>query len=186
LGNLIRGDEAMSGDNENGTGSSPVSVPEKYCRRLLEFSQRMMPGSENFKKEVLLALDELFGFDRTVFLHIGEDGTIDEYVGHRMGGQSFRLFGRMDAQDDFFASINPKRKRRVCSIRDVMSYEEYEHTEHHEALRLCKAYYQAVAYISCGDGPPPRSPFSGRRMTGSFRRRSWSSYPSSLSSWKSI
>jgi DNA-binding CsgD family transcriptional regulator len=158
----------MSGDNENGKESPPVSVREKYSKKLLEFALRMKPGSEDFEKEVLLALDELFSFDRTVFLHIGEDGSFGECVGHRMGGQGFRLFGGMDARDDFFAPVNQKQHRRVCSIRDVMSYEEYERTEHHETLRLCKVYYQAAAYMNCGDKTSAAISFFRQKEDGEF------------------
>ncbi len=145
-----------------------MSVREKYSKKLLEFALRMKPGSEDFEKEVLLALDELFSFDRTVFLHIGEDGSFGECVGHRMGGQGFRLFGGMDARDDFFAPVNQKQHRRVCSIRDVMSYEEYERTEHHETLRLCKVYYQAAAYMNCGDKTSAAISFFRQKEDGEF------------------
>lgn len=160
----------MSEDNENNNGSPSVSVREKYGEKLLEFALRLNPGSEDFEKEVLLALDELFSFDRTVFLHIGGDGSFGECVGHRMGGEGFRLFGGMNARGDFFAPASERRRRRVCSIRDVMSYEEYERTEHHEALRLCRVYYQAAAYMECGGRTCAAISFFRQKEDGEFTR----------------
>jgi DNA-binding CsgD family transcriptional regulator len=127
---------------------SAFSVQEKHSRLLLELAMRLCPGSETFDKEVLEALDELFGFDKTMFMYTNKSGFFEDCCSHNLSVDDFGIYKKAYASDDPFAPANNRSNQRVYSIRDIMSYEEYEKSKVFKIITRCRVYYQASAFLN--------------------------------------
>jgi DNA-binding CsgD family transcriptional regulator len=115
---------------------------------LLEFAMRLHPEDKEFGNEVLKILDELFGFEITTFMRVDSEGAFDDYFGHNIVIKDFDAYRRYYAKDDPFAPANRKEGTcRVYGIKDLMSYEEYEHSKIHRIISSCNVYYQVAASL---------------------------------------
>jgi DNA-binding CsgD family transcriptional regulator len=127
--------------------SSGGDASANRAELLLAFSMRLHPEDEEFGNEVLEVLDEMFSFDQTAFMRVDENGIFDDYRGHNIVFKDFEDYRRFYAKDDPFAPANRKETDRVYGIKDLMSYEEYEHSKIHRIISSCDVYYQVSASL---------------------------------------
>jgi DNA-binding CsgD family transcriptional regulator len=146
------------------------SVREKYSRLLLELTLRLRPGSETFDQEVLEALDDLFGFDKTTFMRTNKNGIFEEGCSHNLVVGDFGIYKKTYASDDPFAPANTELNQRVYGIRDIMSYEEYEKSKVFKIITRCRVYYQASAFLSYNGETVAAISFFRDREKGEFSK----------------
>jgi DNA-binding CsgD family transcriptional regulator/PAS domain-containing protein len=128
-------------------------VKPKYDTKLLKFSTRLKPDSENFRLEVLRHLDDIFGFNKVAFSYISEDGYFSDLRDLNIQQDDFKLYKDKGSKHDFFAPVHTDGKKRIYRIGDFMSYEEFERTEIHDILSNCGMYYEAVIYLYYRQNP---------------------------------
>lgn len=119
-------------------------------QKILDFSDHLPESSPNFRQECMLALFEMFQYTPVAFHMIDERGYFSQGVLLNISEEAHRIYQTKYSLTDFFAPVNIKNDvpaKRVYTIADFMTYEEYEKTPLFEALQMINCYHEATSLL---------------------------------------
>ena len=118
-------------------------------QKILNFSTQCDICSSSFRQQSLELLDQDFGYDKSVFHRIDDNGHLCPCAAHNITESGQKRYEKYRI-NDFFAPAEYKNsipQKRVYTITDFMSFEEYERTQHFDILQQEGLYHQALLQL---------------------------------------
>lgn len=131
-------------------------LSEDNYQKILSLMDEVIASSEfDFRNQVLLSFEKLFGFDRSNFWMCDENNDLTNLI---------MLNGNLQARDDYLKNYYrldyfiPKRvnhllnKQRVLRIEDIIPLQSYEKSEYYNEFMARYGYYHTMGvYLHDGN-----------------------------------
>ena len=123
-------------------------------RNLLALSESLKPGESAFRQHALESLMSLFGFREAIFHQVDENGLFSQPTYINMRKDVVERYFAHYHTSDYFAPANHTSKKRVLTVRDFMSFPEWEQSALYQSCHQALNLYDQATVMLKNDGAP--------------------------------
>ncbi len=126
--------------------------------KMLHFLEKIMVESEHFQKQVLISLQEHFGYQRASFFLIDPGGNMVAPVTLNIDDYFCDIYCRYFYQKDVFApqrvveKLSISEKSSIVTVNDLMPRQHFEMTEYYNDFLSKQDIYHEIAVFLSSNG----------------------------------
>ncbi|MGG1660871.1 helix-turn-helix domain-containing protein [Brevibacillus sp. NRS-1366] len=122
-------------------------VSKTNCLKVLKFIDSIMVPEENFRKQVLVSLSQIFGFNRTIFWTADSQGNLYDPLTYNLEDSLIQDYVSYYSQFDL---LHPQKilhrisTSNTLRINDIMPFQEYEQSVYYKQFMRAYGYYDEM------------------------------------------
>lgn len=132
-----------------------LQLSKENYGQILKFATLLQKYNTDIEYHIFRLLDELFGYEYGAYMHYDKDKLIRGVfynLPHQYELKNYKAHEEEDPlneyikSSDFYERINSDSEDKSVTIKDLMTYTDYEKTQHCKHLMDMNLYYQLTAY----------------------------------------
>ncbi|MEW5919454.1 MAG: LuxR C-terminal-related transcriptional regulator [Bacillota bacterium] len=128
---------------------------EEECSRILEFLDSILTPPENFRQQVLISLKQVFGYQRSTFFLIDNQGNMFAPMMMNMDDTLCDVYYKYYCKRDIFQPrkvANKVLQKNVLTVTDIMPFKKFESTEYYnDFLQMQDIYHEIAMFLLDGN-----------------------------------
>ncbi len=133
------------------------NLPQEECSRILDFLDSTLTSPENFRRQVLISLKEIFGYQRGTFFLADNQGNMHAPVTLNIDHDLLDPYYKYYCKRDIF---HPQKvgnrflRKYVLTVTDIMPMPKFVKTEYYNDFLQIQDIYHEIAMFLVEDNRP--------------------------------